>query len=563
MSDFREAHPELFNLFVRLNEDLLTEDERARLNALLLDDSEVRVAYRQFMTLISGLTWEFDATGQAQLAASIVPSSPASTVAGQRLVIAAPRRFGWQRLAASLLLAGVFYGAFAVVVWQMSQYQTSSMPSDGHQLAEAPHDDQPVVTLVAATDCRWNGKASAIAVGTKLAAGELGLLSGIAELAFTDGAQVILEGPARFTPQSSGRGLLKQGKLVARVPQVAVGFTVLTPTAEIVDLGTEFGVEVGAAGQTDIEVIEGKVDVNYKPASKQGTLRRAVRMTAGNARRFSSDGDGVEVTLIAPWVSKAAIGKNLTSTQQALPAETKYAAAVLADRPLGYWRLSDGGKEIAADASGNSMEGRYYGVVGTNNAGLCTGTSDRSVRFMGPSFEGYVELPEIELPPSFTLELWARSATPTWNTFGWLVSYQKHHGAVIHPEQGLRRFTFYVPIDDGSSRIALGFAPDNISDRFHHYVCTYDADTDCGYIYFDGSLAAERRELLGQDRRRRSVPIRLSTGRQQGFGAERCGEGWVDELAVYPKSLSAEAIRRHFEAAAVTVPSVPASVRSN
>ena len=68
------------------------------------------------------------------------------------------------------------------------------------------------------------------------------LRHGLAELKYANGAAVILEVPARCVLDSPSRLTLQNGRLSAQVPVEAIGFTVCTPTAMLVDLGTEFGV---------------------------------------------------------------------------------------------------------------------------------------------------------------------------------------------------------------------------------------------------------------------------------------------------------------------------------
>ena len=70
------------------------------------------------------------------------------------------------------------------------------------------------------------------------------LAEGVVELEFSDGARVRIEGPAEFAARSGGLLLDLCGRLLAYVPKQARGFTVTTPTAEVIDLGTEFGLEV-------------------------------------------------------------------------------------------------------------------------------------------------------------------------------------------------------------------------------------------------------------------------------------------------------------------------------
>jgi hypothetical protein len=91
---------------------------------------------------------------------------------------------------------------------------------------------------------------------------------------------------------------MEQGKLVARVPRQAVGFTVEADRVEIVDLGTEFGVEIDELGRAEVHMIEGAAEVRPRIASdgagKPSTSRQPqegkVRLTAGQAVRVSEAG---------------------------------------------------------------------------------------------------------------------------------------------------------------------------------------------------------------------------------------------------------------------------------
>jgi hypothetical protein len=89
-----------------------------------------------------------------------------------------------------------------------------------------------------------------------------------------------LEAPADLELVSPQRCLLHGGRLVARVPGPAVGFTVDTPTAVLHDLGTEFGVNVRGQQAADVQVFEGTVDVQHRASGK------TERMTTGANRRF-------------------------------------------------------------------------------------------------------------------------------------------------------------------------------------------------------------------------------------------------------------------------------------
>ncbi len=162
-----------------------------------------------------------------------------------------------------------------------------------------------VARLTNAIDCDWlfsrrlNGQASADAsepvvlpLGTQLPAGQsLDLRGGLAEITFDSGAKIILHGPARFTVGDARGGDLQLGRLTAKVPHTAVGFTVNTPAGKVVDLGTEFGVAVNAAQLTEVVVFVGQVAVSAGSGSSSGNgggeLTNTVRVSAGQAVRVA------------------------------------------------------------------------------------------------------------------------------------------------------------------------------------------------------------------------------------------------------------------------------------
>lgn len=116
--------------------------------------------------------------------------------------------------------------------------------------------------------------------GDQVGTGVLKLEVGIVRLDFDNGATVTLQGPARFEIISADTVSLDNGILTASIPESAVGFEVITPAMDVVDLGTAFGVSVGADGETDVCVFEGEVEVSHSLGGKTPQLVRE-----GNAVR--------------------------------------------------------------------------------------------------------------------------------------------------------------------------------------------------------------------------------------------------------------------------------------
>lgn len=140
------------------------------------------------------------------------------------------------------------------------------------------------------------GTTSGLSPGQTVAAGRFYLDSGYAEITLTNGVILLLESPVKIDFDSADRLVLSEGTLVARVPPEATGFAVDTPSANIVDLGTEFGVSVDNAGVSQVHVLEGEVKVKspgsreyenlYQNDARSFTLDQQVAVIQSQPNRF-------------------------------------------------------------------------------------------------------------------------------------------------------------------------------------------------------------------------------------------------------------------------------------
>jgi len=84
------------------------------------------------------------------------------------------------------------------------------------------------------------------------------LNTGFATIRFDDGARVTTHGPAELSLNSADDMELFNGKMYAVVPPQAQGFAVKAGRNKIVDLGTEFGVEIGNTHDVQLHVTKGR-----------------------------------------------------------------------------------------------------------------------------------------------------------------------------------------------------------------------------------------------------------------------------------------------------------------
>lgn len=131
--------------------------------------------------------------------------------------------------------------------------------------------DHSVAQLEKAVGVRWIGSVQP-AQGAALEPGILHIAEGVAQLEFYSGAQVIVEGPAEFELISPYHARCLKGKIRARVPKQAQGFSIQTASFELIDLGTEFGMDVSTSGAANVRVFDGEVELHTENHAKQSVL---------------------------------------------------------------------------------------------------------------------------------------------------------------------------------------------------------------------------------------------------------------------------------------------------
>jgi len=146
-----------------------------------------------------------------------------------------------------------------------------------------------VAQLTEATDCRWDASSEPLSVGSLLHAGQpLQLNRGRALLTFACGAQMVLVGPATVELASASEVDLRRGRVGAQVPTQAIGFTVATPSADFVDLGTEFTLALVENGACELQVFDGLVEMRLFERDGD-TIEQRLRISEGSAVRFDAE----------------------------------------------------------------------------------------------------------------------------------------------------------------------------------------------------------------------------------------------------------------------------------
>jgi ferric-dicitrate binding protein FerR (iron transport regulator) len=308
----RSVDSPLDNLLARLVDRRATPEDIAALESILARDPAARRRYVHYLDLhlelreraklgqvlgnsshSAPLPLAMFEPDQGALLPSL-PGTPASTSGFWSRSTAAWRSSSPPMRAAVIgaALSLYFIGLLIAVAYHRGFQVPDHVPDQGQRGVEP---DASIARLLEPTGCVW--KADAAQPGSTVAAGEaLELVSGVAKFRFHSGVDITAVGPCVLKFISADRLRMEQGKLIARVPRQAVGFTVEADRVEIVDLGTEFGVEIDELGRAEVHMIEGAAEVrpriagDSKPSVARPRLEGKVRLTAGQAVRVSEAG---------------------------------------------------------------------------------------------------------------------------------------------------------------------------------------------------------------------------------------------------------------------------------
>jgi hypothetical protein len=259
-----QADLDLLHEFVA---DRIAAEAFPRLESLLRSSAAARRAVRGLTAVEEGLEqiaaaalsrrfFGPDSNGPSATQQPKASAAPQATV-GQRLgdalaALVGPLREPHGLLRIVLPAAAAVATVFLVVV----AWRGLAMP------ARRSLPDGVIAQIVAVSGAVWADDAPARHEGESLPTG--GLLAierGLAEIFFASGATVVLEGPAVFEIVDGATGKLGRGRLAATLDRPTGPFAIHTPSAVVTDRGTQFGVEVDAAGKTEVRVFAGLVEL--------------------------------------------------------------------------------------------------------------------------------------------------------------------------------------------------------------------------------------------------------------------------------------------------------------
>jgi hypothetical protein len=226
-----------------------------------------------------------------------------------------------------------------------------------------------------------------------------------------------------------------------------------------------------------------------------------------------------------------------------------YSDVILADNPVGYWRLGESpGQTTAVDASPFGRNGTYVGNVTRGVPGAIVSSTDTAARFDGAT--GYVAIPggPFNFANNFTLEAWVINNN-TGPFVGRIFSNRQAggYGFGVLPD-GRMRFTTFGILDYDSAVVVP-------NDGRYHYVAVTFNSSNAASFYLDGTL----RQMIGGPAPAASSSAELDIGRNPFAPSMELWNGTIDEAAIYGRVLSDAQVLAHYQAGITPVVPEPST----
>jgi ferric-dicitrate binding protein FerR (iron transport regulator) len=249
---------ELHRLFVGKTDGTITAEDHERLAELLRDSAEVRREWFAFQDAESALlAWsQREALRREEgIGIEMADLNPAASPA---------KSGGWLR-SVGALAAGIVIGLATWGLWPRPVVSVAPAITVREEATTSS-----VAVLARGVGMEWDRTVAVPAVNAPLPPGLLRLQSGVAEIEFFQGARLCVEGPAEIQLISAGEAFCRYGRFSAHVPPQARGFRIGTPKGDIVDLGTDFGLDLNNTSP-ELHVFKGEVEL-HQPQTQMRKL---------------------------------------------------------------------------------------------------------------------------------------------------------------------------------------------------------------------------------------------------------------------------------------------------
>jgi ferric-dicitrate binding protein FerR (iron transport regulator) len=322
---------------------VITEPEHIELESLLSQSNHARVEYWDAIAFHIDLEWELEGKEACEEVLAQVLTEGHIAMGEDRLESKSfSRSIGWISVLAASLVVSLLGGW---IYWQSDR--------DDSQLQLAA-----VETVI--------GKMKPLVEGSRWSFGQQGKVNsqsvsqgdtisvdrGAVELRFASDTVAVLEAPLVMQVTSVDRVRVILGNIKVEVAEGAEGFVVETASAEVIDLGTVFAVNV-KDGNTDLVVYDGQVDLKLAGTDAPNNTETVTkRFRAGEAVHVNDDGtlsrivdvsrtnfdDGPETgSRVITAVEDNYVRDDFWSFYEIVPLGMDEDARAFADRPFHEW----------------------------------------------------------------------------------------------------------------------------------------------------------------------------------------------------------------------------------
>lgn len=261
-------------------------EDHARLENILNGSEEARQLYFEYVDFHLGLK-------QVTQDSPLVIAPPAIEMQLPPELLPAPRSNSSLLSYALVAVAAIGLSLLIQMIFFPQDRPVAVDPAPSTEMPKV--SPQYIATFGAQLDCQWSDPEASHGEGWRLLPGELHLIRGVAEIRFDSGAALVIQGPTRLRIESAREATLIEGSAVLHGDEVSDGFSLHTPDATLIDIGTEYAVSVDREGRSEVHVFDGIV---LRRSKKDDNTESSEELTAGEAKRFEST-RSVEVPLDA------------------------------------------------------------------------------------------------------------------------------------------------------------------------------------------------------------------------------------------------------------------------
>jgi len=392
--------------------------------------------------------------------------------------------------------------------------------------------------------------------GDSLQPGLLKLLSGAVQIDFFSGATMLMNEATDVNLISSWEAECARGKVTMHVPPPAIGFRLILPRMRVVDLGTEFGVEVDGT-ESSLHVFDGEVEAHI-PGSEMQIIREGESLKKATDQAAVS---GVAKPTEFPNAVQFDQRRTLFHKKKSRQWWDSMLAVRSDDRILGCYLFkkweADRWKRLINSFTIPKVGYRHGSAVGTRWVEGRWPTKD-AMEFKSPCDRVRINLGKDKYD-GLTMAAWIRvdGLDRKYNALLMSDGYEDgephwqidQSGRLMFSVNSIRPSTSRGREMKGPRQNQFFYSPPvfGASDRrWHHVAVTFDATTGEAVQYFDGEEVS------------REGSEHHSDGRKVTFGACEIGNwglplegvpfpvrnlnGRVDEFLIYQEPLSSDEI---------------------